>query len=468
MPLTLISSENLPLDKICESLIDEGVPKAQISCSRVNEFLAGTNDAITISDLIILVSTTQEFILTGGTIDSIRNGLNAEQRLVVCMPRPVDYQRVLDLGVDEVISPASSSTVHLVERILGHLILAKYIMPYSYESLFGATKLMQTVYGRIDACVLRKKRVLVLGETGTGKELVSQALHAKANRGGKFVEISCAEIPEDLAERILFGSRIGAYTGATNSNGLIQDAQNGTAFFDEIGDLPLMVQTKLLKVLDINKVRPVGANTFTSVNARFVFATHLDLKKGIKDGNFRADLFARIDGLEISLPPLRKRKADIPLLVDHFIKKENREYDLGVKLGPGAVDELFRHEWRQNVRELGNVIDRAISFVDKNGIITKIMMEDSIHESKDSSPESQTDGHSGKGFSFDPLVDTWAQSKDRLEEQYLRILWNETKGNKNEIMRLSGRRRSQVFEKLKKYGISRSNDQNTNDSSNED
>jgi DNA-binding NtrC family response regulator len=462
MPLTLISGEKLPLAEIQDSLVKEGVPAAAVSSSRLDEFLATTDDAVINSDLFVLISTRSDLIETGEMIASIRNRLNSTQQLVVCMARPLDYQAVFDQGANEIIRPVTSSTAHLVERILGHLILTKkYIERHSYGSLFGATRLMQTVYSRIDACAIRRKRVLLMGETGTGKELVSQALHAKTNSTGSFVEINCAEIPEELGERILFGSRIGAYTGATNSSGLIQDAQNGSAFFDEIGDLPLRLQAKLLKVLDINKVRPVGASNFITVNARFVFATHLDLEKGIQDGKFRPDLFERIDGLDISLPPLRERKADLPLLVDHFIDKENREYHLGVKLGPGAVDELFHHEWRHNVRELVNVVDRAIAAAGENGTITDVMMKTSIHKAKHSSSEQQTDGQSAKVFSFDPLVDTWAEARDRLDAHYLRILWNETKGNKDEIIRLSGRRRSQVFAKLKEYGISKSNDPNT-------
>lgn len=468
MPLTLISSENLPLDKICESLIDEGVPKAQISCSRVNEFLAGTDDAITKSDLIILVSTTQEFILTGGTIDSIRNRLNAEQRLVVCMPRPVDYQRVLDLGVDEVISPASPTTERIVERLLGHLILAKYITPSSYESLFGATNFMRQVYDKIDAYAERGQTVLLLGETGTGKGLTSLALHTKANRRGEFILINCGNVPGELKDSLLFGHLKGAFTGANETRkGLIERAQNGTAFFDEIGDLNVTLQTTLLDVLDHNRVRPVGATTYIPVNACFVFATHQDLKKLMEERAFRQDLFERINVLDISLPPLRERKADIPLLVDHFIEKENKKFASAVKLGPGAVDELFRYEWRRNVRELSNVVTKAAVLAGKNAVITDIMLRESLRNYNDAPPEPQATGQSGKEFSFDPQIDTWPQARDRLERQYFRLLWNQTNGDHKEIARLSDLSRSQVFEKLKKHKISKSDQQNTDNSSND-
>jgi DNA-binding NtrC family response regulator len=267
---------------------------------------------------------------------------------------------------------------------------------------------------------------------------------------------------------MLFGTRKGAFTNALDKKGFIEEAENGTAFFDEIGDFPPLLQVKLLSVLDDNMVVRVGATVYTDVNARFVFATHRDLEKGIEDGNFREDLFERINVLDISLPPLRERKADIPLLVDHFIKEQNPENGPGLKFGPGAVDELFRYEWRRNVRELGHVIDKAIFAAGNSGTITDIMLHSSLRNSKHSPAEPQTDGHSRKGFSFDPLVDTWVQARDRLEEEYLRILWNKTKGNRQDIIRLSNRSRSQVSAKLRKYGISNSDDQDTTDSSDED
>ncbi|MCC6857482.1 MAG: sigma-54-dependent Fis family transcriptional regulator [Bryobacterales bacterium] len=196
--------------------------------------------------------------------------------------------------------------------------------------------------------------VLLLGESGSGKEIVARLIH-EAGRGGPFVPIDCGALVASLMESELFGHVKGAFTGAAESKpGLIEEADNGTAFLDEIGDLPLEMQVKLLRLLQEREYRPVGSLAWRKANVRVIAATHRDLEKEVSERRFRQDLYYRLNVIVLRLPPLRERKQDIPLLIEHFLRQLRRPYSLTQE----ALDALVAYDWPGNVRELRNAIER--------------------------------------------------------------------------------------------------------------
>jgi DNA-binding NtrC family response regulator len=209
--------------------------------------------------------------------------------------------------------------------------------------------------------------VLILGESGTGKELVARALHFNSRRQhAPFIPINCAALPENLLESELFGHRKGAFTGALqDKKGLFQEAEGGTIFLDEIGSMPAMLQSRLLRVLQDREVRRVGDNTPIYVNVRVLAATNEPLEKKMKDGHFREDLFYRLNVIPIPLPPLRERRDDVPLLVGHYLKRKvYARTGEPFQITRQAMAALCAHDWPGNVRELENAIERACALSD--------------------------------------------------------------------------------------------------------
>ena len=220
--------------------------------------------------------------------------------------------------------------------------------------------------------------VLITGESGTGKELIARAIHHYSYRKDRpFVAINCSAIPEGLFESELFGHIKGAFTGAiANKEGIFESAHGGTIFLDEIGDIPQSFQVKLLRVLDDKIIKRVGGNQEIKIDVRIVAATNKDLKKAIAEGAFREDLFYRLDVIPIEMPPLRERKEDISLLIEHFLSKFNRILGGEVKsTSPDAMERLVNHSWKGNVRELENVIERAVTLGSGPVIDLKIIEE---------------------------------------------------------------------------------------------
>jgi len=232
----------------------------------------------------------------------------------------------------------------------------------SARRLLGKSPGMQKLRALIERVAGANASVLISGETGTGKELVALAIHADSPRGDKpFVAVNCAALPEYLLESELFGHAKGAFTGASQSRrGLFVEADGGTIFLDEIGDLPLPLQGKLLRVLQSGEVRPVGTETSRTVDVRCIAATHKDLSELVAKGQFREDLFFRLDVLRVPVPPLRERSEDVATLAEHFLKKSLAGGTRSILIGfePEALDFLGAHTWPGNVRQLENVIER--------------------------------------------------------------------------------------------------------------
>ena len=243
----------------------------------------------------------------------------------------------------------------LREQVAGRVRLAR---------LLGKSRAMQQVFALIGKIHSTRTSVLVTGESGTGKELVARALHSEGNRQkAAFIAVNCGAIPEELMESELFGHKKGSFTGAVaDKRGLFQEADGGTLFLDEIGELSLGLQVKLLRALQERRVKVVGSTDEVEVDVRVVAATNRELEEEVARSAFRADLFYRLNVIEIRIPPLRQRREDIPLLIEHFLKKFAREQDQKIDgLTPAAMKRLEEYDYPGNVRELENIIERAVA-----------------------------------------------------------------------------------------------------------
>ena len=235
---------------------------------------------------------------------------------------------------------------------------------HSFDNIIGKSEKMQEVFNKIRLIAPHDTTVLITGNSGTGKELVAKAIHFNSNRCEKdFFAINCAALPKELMESELFGHTKGAFTGATKSHkGLFLEASGGSLFLDEIGELPLDVQAKFLRILEEKKVRQVGGSELFDVDVRIITATSKNLENEVEAGNFREDLFYRLNVVQISLPELSERIEDIPLLVDHFIALFNKKLHKNLELSNKAKNQLMQKKWKGNVRELANFIERIILF----------------------------------------------------------------------------------------------------------
>lgn len=270
---------------------------------------------------------------------------------------------------------------------------------YQFSRIIGTSALMQQVFRMIERVADTDSTILIRGESGTGKELVARALHFNSRRqNAPFVPLNCSALPENLLESELFGHRKGAFTGAlTDKKGLFEEADGGTIFLDEIGSMPPMLQSRLLRVLQEREVRRVGENIPFTVNVRVLAATNEPLEKRLKEGTFREDLYYRLNVISINLPNLRDRKEDIPLLVSHFLRQRlNPKTGAPVRITRQAVEVFTAHEWPGNVRELENALERACA-----------LCEDGLIRVSDLPPAFQTFSRTGTG-------DTVFQTKDEV------------------------------------------------------
>jgi two-component system response regulator GlrR len=279
-------------------------------------------------------------------------------------------------------------------------------------------------------------RVLITGNSGTGKELLAQAIHrASPRRDSPFVAINCSAMAENLLESELFGHVKGAFTGATrNHDGLFQAAEGGTLLLDEIGDMPMRLQVKLLRVLQEHQVRPVGSTEAIQVDVRVISATHRDLQKMMKGGEFREDLYYRLNVVNIGLPSLDERREDIPLLVSHFLQQIAAESDQERKVyAPEAVELLVTAEWPGNIRQLYNIVRQNVA-LSRSPVISGELVQSSLGE------------HGGKLASF-------SDARDEFTRNYLSQILQITTGNVSQAARLAKRNRTDFYKLLARYDL---------------
>jgi two-component system response regulator GlrR len=308
---------------------------------------------------------------------------------------------------------------------------------YEFTNIVAKSEKMQKLLEAVAQIAKIDSTVYIDGESGTGKELIAKAIHLASERKNKpFVAINCAAIPEALLESKLFGHEKGAFTGAIRSTkGLFAQAHEGTIFLDEIGDMSLAIQAKLLRVLQERQFYPVGSEKLMEVDVRVIVATNKDLEDQVKQGLFREDLFYRIHVIPLHLPPLRERKEDIPPLVDHFLKKFNQQMKKEVKgLSPSALQRLMLHDWPGNARELENTIEYAVAMTQR-----EILTDEYILQTKEILPN-------------EPLK-TLKESRDDFEKSYLIHLLEICKGNVSQAAKMAGKYRADFYDLLKKHGL---------------
>lgn len=237
---------------------------------------------------------------------------------------------------------------------------------FNRHYIIGKSHAMQEVFWTIEKVAPSKATALLLGESGTGKELVARAIHeASPRKDGAFIKVNCAALPENLLESELLGHEKGAFTGASSAKpGRFELAHGGTIFLDEIGEMPLLLQAKLLRVIQESQFERIGGTRTITVDVRIIAATNIDLEESVNRGQFRSDLFYRLNVVPVSLPPLRERRDDIPLLLEHFLRSSNERNDKDVILAHDALDYLVNYSWPGNVRELQNLVERLVILAD--------------------------------------------------------------------------------------------------------
>jgi two-component system, NtrC family, response regulator PilR len=305
-----------------------------------------------------------------------------------------------------------------------------------FDMIVGNSPAMMHIYKMIRQVATTKTNVLITGESGTGKELIARAIHQESERKDKpFVAINCGGIPETLMESELFGHKKGSFTGATHDKkGLFEIGHKGTVFLDEIGDLSLPIQVKLLRAVQEKVIKPVGGNEDIVVDIRIISATNKNLEKEVITGNFREDLFYRLNVIEIRIPPLRERKADLRALAQHFLEKYGREMGKEIKkFSSYALDLLHKYDFPGNIRELENLLERSVALSTTN-IILPDSLALSIHKRRwiEGIKDRRFDlDEVARGVSLDAIL-------EEIERAYLRKALDCSNGNKNKAAELLG------------------------------
>ncbi len=361
-----------------------------------------------------------------GAYDFLTKPVNND-RLVHTVKRALDYKRVLE-----------------EKSVLEKKILEETLK----KELIGESRSIKDLLEKIAAVANTDETILIRGETGTGKELAARTIHRLSKRAkGPFVAVNCPAIPETILESELFGYRKGAFTSAvTDKKGLFEEADGGTIFLDEIGDIPLSIQTKLLRVLQEKEFKPLGDTKNVKVDVRVIASTNQDLEKKIEKGQFREDLYYRLNVISLRMPSLNERIEDIPLLANHFLKEYAAEFGKALTgFTPDAIDYLIGRKWKGNVRELQNLVKRAVIF-SKGEKITRDELESPVYENPCS------DDVLEKLFNIDYKT---AKSKliEKFTREYIGNLLKKTNGNVTHAARLAGMERQALQQLMRRYGI---------------
>jgi two-component system response regulator HydG len=335
----------------------------------------------------------------------------------------------------------------LLERVAGHLKLKtenrmlreRIKSKQGFGSIIGRSPEMEKLYRIIAKAAQSTHPVLILGESGTGKEMVARSIHfSGAFRDKPFIPVDCGSLVPTLIESELFGYVKGAFTGAVHSkDGLLAIAEGGTVFLDEVGELPVDLQAKLLRAIQEKEIRPVGSTRRVPINVRILAATNRDLEQAVAQGTFRRDLYFRLNVLSLRIPPLRERRQDIPLLADHFLERLNRGADQPRTLSDEALKVMLAHDWPGNVRELENCLERACAFT-TGPVINVIDLPSSVSNAQTNLPLNQN-----SAAKIIPLVE--------LEKHSILGAIEQLNGDKLLAARLLGIGKTTLYRKLKEY-----------------
>ncbi|MDD5194658.1 MAG: sigma-54 dependent transcriptional regulator [Candidatus Omnitrophica bacterium] len=371
-------------------------------------------------------------VIMATATDSARKAVEAMQ-LGACnyITKPFDAREVL----------AAAEKALAQEKLRKEVIyLRSQKEEIKFDNIIGKSKKIREIYKIIEKVAENDATVLISGESGTGKELIARAIHFNSTRREKpFIPINCASIPENLLESELFGHEKGAFTDAINQKlGMFELADEGTLFLDEISGLRFDVQSNLLRALEEKEVRRLGGTKLIKVDVRILSATNVDLKQAVQEGKFRQDLYYRLNVVPIYLAPLRERKEDIPVLVDHFLKRYNQVFRKKIEgLTQEALECLMSYEWPGNIRELKNVIERLAALKD-DGIITHKDLPFDIFVNSSLAKNFKAEGglkEAGKDF----------------EKKYIEAVLERVGGNKTKAAKILGIHRNALFNKMKSW-----------------
>jgi two-component system response regulator GlrR len=316
---------------------------------------------------------------------------------------------------------------------------------FAVKNIVGQSPQMKEILSQVERAAQTDATIVLYGESGTGKELIAQIIHLQSRRSrGPFVAINCGAIPEGLLENELFGHTRGAYTDAREAKmGLFTQADKGTLLLDEIGDTSPALQVKLLRVLQEKEFKPLGGERSVKVDVRVIVASNKNLQEAVARGTFREDLFYRIQVVPIYLPPLRERKEDIPPLVEHFINHYSKELGKEMKgITPAAMQRLMLYPWPGNIRELKNVLERAVILTSHNLIDEQDLLH-MTHPAHGTEPRAHDK----------TLYPSFNTAREEFEKGYLIQVLTQVKGNVVQAAKLAQRYRGDVYRLMKKYGL---------------
>ena len=409
-------------EKALEIAKEEGIDLALVDLK-----LAGKNGIEVMQELHQIDPQMPIIILTA--YGTIKTAVEAMKRGAYSyLSKPYDYHDLLlqiKNGLER--SRLSKEVLRLRNMVEGR---------YGFENVIGKSEKMKQVLAQLRQAAESESSVYIEGESGTGKGLIAKALHfASSRKDGPFIVINCATIPENLLESELFGYEKGAFTGAARrKKGLFLQADKGTILLDEISEMPLFMQAKLLRVLEEKEFYPLGGEEPVKVDTRLIAASNKKMKEEVKKGCFREDLFYRIYVIPIELPPLRERKGDIPLLAEHCLKKITKDNKKEIKgFSRGVLQKLMLHSWPGNVRELENTIECAVAMATQDVITEDLIL-----------PTQTSDGDRLR-----PL----RKAKKRFERNYIIQLMELTQGNISRAAKLAGKYRADFYALLRKYNL---------------
>ena len=447
----LVVNENIEYQTIYKDFFEKHGLK--VFCTQA---ATGILDLISKENInIVLIGFQQSPTITSSFIKLLIEIKDFDQRVEVILTAPHFSREVaveaVKLGATDCISPPND--LDTISESLNNVTEYKNLCQqtgfleheirenYTFQEMISRNLYMLEIFTLVRRLAKHFTTVLITGETGTGKEMIARALHNLSPRSkSRFVPCSCSAFPESLLERELFGHVKGAFTGATDSKpGIFEYASGGTVFLDEIGEMEIPLQAKLLRVLEDHKIRCIGSPEEISIDVQVIAATNKDLRVAVKDVRFREDLFYRINVVEVHLPPLRERKEDVPLLCHHFLSQFNKKFNKNIKgLSRKAQILLMNHTWEGNVRELQNVIESAAILTTKDYI-------------SDQEISKQLQKSTGSGKSITPYGEDL--SLEEVEKQHIANILKKTGGNKVKAADILGLSRRSLYRKIDKMNI---------------
>jgi DNA-binding NtrC family response regulator len=443
--ILVVDDEEFIREELCEALQDEGYDTESAGDGQAAAELAVKNAFdLCISDIRMPV-------LDGiGLLKKLREV--SPETVVMMMTAYAELQTAIDAlrfgAVDYLLKPFKVEEILAkVRRVQEHRTLVvenrnlrrtlESVSGHPVKGMIGESPAMKKIGGVIDRVASLPSSVLITGESGTGKEVVARAIHDRGERAGApFVPINCAAIPETLLESELFGHAKGAFTGAAeNKEGLLRTAGEGTIFLDELGEMALPLQAKLLRAIESREIQPVGSTRRIPIRARLIVATNKDLREESAAGRFREDLYFRLAVVEIHVPPLRERREDIPLLMRHFLEKYKRELGRPVQdVSNDALRLLTGFDWKGNVRELSNTIERAVIFTDGD-LVTPDDLPGAVRGGTPADPEA-------------PL--NLGEATHRFEAEHIWKVIELCEGNKRKAAKMLGIGATSLYRKIGK------------------